>query len=75
MNIDQAAMFLACSILVGFGVIVIVATAVIINNLLSNYWKPVAFSRYIFPQASGILNGESPRFVDTTEPTMNKAAK
>ena len=68
-------MFLASSILIGFGIIIIVATAVIINNLLSIYWKPVKFSISIFPQASGILDGAAPRFIDTVEPTLEKVKK
>jgi hypothetical protein len=41
MDMDQAAVFLAGSILTGLGFIVIVAAVVAINNLLHNYWKPV----------------------------------
>lgn len=38
---DQAAVFLAGSILTALGFIVVIGTIVIINNLLSKYWKPV----------------------------------
>jgi hypothetical protein len=41
MDIDQASTFLCGSILIGIGLIVIVATIVIINNIFSRYWKPV----------------------------------
>jgi len=41
MDIDQASTFLCGSILIGIGLIVIVATMVIINNIFSRYWKPV----------------------------------
>lgn len=41
MNMDQAAVFLAGSILLGLGCISLVASAVAINNLLSKYWKPI----------------------------------
>lgn len=37
----QAAMFLAGSILIMIGLIVIVSGAVIINHILQKYWKPV----------------------------------
>jgi len=41
MDMDQAAVFLAGSILIALGFIVIIATVVAINNLLYMYWKPV----------------------------------
>ena len=39
MDMDQAAVFLAGSILTAIGFIVIVATAVVINNIIHKYWK------------------------------------
>lgn len=41
MDMDQAAVFLAGSILTALGFIVVVATIVAINNILFKYWKPV----------------------------------
>lgn len=41
MDMDQAAVFLAGSILTALGFIVVIAAVVIINNLLHKYWKPV----------------------------------
>jgi hypothetical protein len=41
MNMDQAAVFLAGSILTMIGFIVVVGAIVVINNLLHKYWKPV----------------------------------
>lgn len=41
MNIDNAAIFLANSILVGGGFCIIFIVVVFINNLLHKYWKPV----------------------------------
>ena len=41
MDMDQAAVFLAGSILTMLGFVVVVAGVVAINNLLSKYWKPV----------------------------------
>ena len=38
---DQAAVFLAGSILTALGFIVIIAAVVVVNNLLHMYWKPV----------------------------------
>jgi hypothetical protein len=39
MDMDQAAVFLAGSILTALGFIVIIATAVVINNIIHKYWK------------------------------------
>ena len=47
MDIDQAAVFLAGSILTGLGFIIIVITAVVINNIIHKYWK--SFGWNFFP--------------------------
>ena len=44
---DQAAVFLAGSILTGMGFIVCVASAVVINNIIHRYWK--SFGWKFFP--------------------------
>ena len=41
MDMDQAAVWLAGSILTTLGFIVLIAGAVVINNILHKYWKPV----------------------------------
>ena len=41
MDMDQAAVFLAGSILTALGFIVVVAAIVAINNIVAKYWKPV----------------------------------
>ena len=41
MNMDQAATFLAGSILTSIGVLVVIGAVLVVNNLLSKYWKPV----------------------------------
>ena len=38
---DQAAVFLAGSILTALGFIVVVAAVVAVNNIIAKYWKPV----------------------------------
>ena len=59
MDMDQAAVFLAGSILTGLGMIIAIGTIVAINNIISIYWKPVRLftsdswainSRYISPE-------------------------
>jgi hypothetical protein len=47
MTIDQAAVFLAGSILTSLGFIVIVVAAVVINNIIHKYWK--SFGWKLFP--------------------------
>ena len=47
MDIDQAAVFLAGSILTGLGFVVVVVTAVVINNIIHKYWK--SFGWKFFP--------------------------
>ena len=46
MDMDQAAVFLAGSILTALGFIVVFIAVVIINNILSKYWKPVKLWRF-----------------------------
>ena len=41
MDMDQAAVFLAGSILTALGFIVVVISIVIINNIIAKFWKPV----------------------------------
>ena len=41
MDMDQAAVFLAGSILTAMGFIVVVIGVLVINNLLHKYWKPI----------------------------------
>jgi hypothetical protein len=64
MDMDQAAVFLAGSILTALGVIVVVAAAVVINNIISKYWKPVR----IFTPDSWNFNPPQ-RFIDQHEIT------
>ena len=59
---DQAAVFLAGSILTALGIVVLIAAMVVINNLLAKYWKPVR----IFTADSWHFNPPS-RFVTEEE--------
>jgi len=42
MDMDQAAVWLAGSILFALGAVAIVAGVVVINNIIAKYWKPVS---------------------------------
>jgi hypothetical protein len=46
MDMNQAAVFLAGSILTMLGFIVVFAGIVVINNLLHKFWKPVKFWQF-----------------------------
>ena len=48
MDMDQAAVFLAGSILTMLGLIVVVAGFVVINNIIHRYWK--SFGWKFFPE-------------------------
>ena len=41
MDLDNAAAFMLGTIAYGVGVLVLVAVVVTINNIVSNYWKPI----------------------------------
>jgi len=41
MNMDQAAVWLAGSILISLGFVVLVVAAIVVNQILHKYWKPV----------------------------------
>lgn len=52
MSMDQAAVWLAGSILTVLGFVVIIIGIVIVNNILHKYWKPVS----IFTSDSWFIN-------------------
>ena len=58
MNMDQAAVFLAASILIVLGFIVFVVGIVLANNIFSKYWKTIKWSQHF---------EFSPRFVEELE--------
>jgi hypothetical protein len=70
MDMDQAAVFLAGSILTALGFIVVVAAVVAINNILHKYWKPVR----IFTSDSWMLSAPN-RYVTQEEIVALNASK
>ena len=46
MDMDQAAVFLAGSILTMLGFVVVIAGIIVINNILHKFWKPVTLWKY-----------------------------
>ena len=77
MDMDQAAVFLAGSILTALGFVVVVMGIVVINNIISRYWKPIR----IFTEDSWQSFGGSARFAEpqeiekTQEPIIDKKVK
>ena len=70
MDIEQSAMFLASSILVGLGTIVLIIMLLVINNLFVKFWKPIDVSKHMFPNSQALEKGLNSRFVDATEPAV-----
>jgi hypothetical protein len=68
MDMDQAAVFLAGSILTMLGFVVVVMGIVVINNLVHKFWKPVR----IFTADSWSVNPPA-RFASQEE--LNRLAK
>jgi hypothetical protein len=58
MDMDNAASILAGTILTGLAIIIAVITVVVINNIISKYWKPVKWVKY---------DNLPPRFVSQEE--------
>jgi hypothetical protein len=77
MDMDQAAVFLAGSILTALGFIAVIIGLVVINNIISRYWKPIR----IFTEDSWYGLGSPAKFVEpqeiekTQEPVIDKKAK
>jgi hypothetical protein len=51
MDIDQASNFLACAILLGTGITVLIGFVLLINNLCHRYWKPMKLPELLNPHA------------------------
>ena len=74
MDMDQAAGFLAGSILTALGFVVVVIGIVVVNNIIFRYWKPIR----IFTEDSWASLGGPARFVEpldvekTQEPILTK---
>ena len=63
MDMDQAAVWLAGSILTVLGFVVVIIGVVIVNNILHKYWKPVR----IFTADSFNLYAQEPKRFMTHE--------
>ena len=70
MDVNQAAVFLAGSLLVGIAGIIIGATLLILNNLFHKFWKPVKMIAYHQPKYEDDQVRIAPVMED--EPKMDK---
>ena len=70
MDMDQAAVWLAGSILTTLGFIVVIAGIILVNNILHKYWKPVK----IFSADSWNVNPPM-QFIDPNIDTTPKDIK
>jgi hypothetical protein len=66
MDIDKSAVFLAGSVLVMFGFVIIVAGCAVINNIIHKYWKPV---RIFTADSWQPFGGTLPRYATQEELT------
>ena len=67
MDIDQASNFLACTILIGSGITVVIAFILLINNLCHRFWKSMNLPEFMNPTAPR-------RFAETHELPAEKIA-
>jgi hypothetical protein len=63
MDMDQAAVFLAGSILTALGFVAVVIALVVINNIIARYWRPIR----IFTEDSWKGIGGNARFAEPSE--------
>jgi hypothetical protein len=69
MNMDQAAVWLAGSILTMLGFIIIVAGVVVINNIIHRYWKPM---NWFTPDSWRGFHPPTAPYVEQEEPSLVK---
>ena len=73
MEVTMAANFLAGTILVMMGLVVLVGGAVIINNLFSKYWKPVRVAVFHSLMTDKPIESEPTKAASTKQKVSAKA--
>jgi len=68
MDMDQAAVFLAGSILTALGFVVVAIGIVVINNIIARFWRPVR----IFTEDSWKGLGSNAGFAEPQESLLDK---
>jgi hypothetical protein len=72
MDMDQAAVWLAGSILFSLGFVVLIAAVIVVNNILHKYWKPV---RIFTPESWNInppVRYATPEELENLASTLNE---
>ena len=81
MDMDNAAAFLAGSILYGIGIVFALVCCIVVNNIIHKYWKPVRIwttdSFAVFQHNPRYATEEelariAPQFEEKTEPQKKK---
>lgn len=67
MDIEQASEFLVASVLTGLGFVALTCAIVVVNNLLSKYWKPVNFGYFVPKALFDAMNEPPARFAEPHE--------
>ena len=75
MDMDQAAVFLAGSILTALGFVVVIVAIVIVNNILHKYWKPVKIFTSDSWNLSPPVRYATPEELEKIEPAIDKKNK
>lgn len=53
MTTEQAAIFLAATVLLGMGITSIAITVLVLNNLFSKYWQPITLRVFTYTDHKG----------------------
>ena len=53
MTIEQAAIFMAATVLLGMGITTIGITVLVLNNLFSKYWQPITLRVFTYIDSAG----------------------
>jgi len=72
MTMDQAATWLAGSILTALGFIIVVGAVIVINNMLHRYWKPVQFFKWAEHPAARFITDEEAAKIAPVMDQQNK---
>jgi len=72
MTMDQAATWLAGSILTMLGFIVVIGAILVINNMLHKYWKPVQFFKWAEHPATRFMTEEEAAKIAPVMDQQNK---
>jgi hypothetical protein len=77
MDMDQAAVFLAGSILTALGFVAVVIGLVVINNIIARYWRPIRiFTEDSWKGITGNARFAEPHELEKSqEPALEKKAK